>query len=321
MAVEQVAQHVATRSRSRGLLGNAAVKLVKKPKAVIAIGVLLILYGSGVFANFIAPYPYTQQDLSAIRQGPTAQHWVGTDYVGRDVLSRVIYSMRANLILTITSIVTGSLLIGITMGLIAGYVGKWPDMLISRVGEVFMAFPGILLMILMAATLKPRILDLTRALEDATGITGLVRWGVADYLVIFFALAGVSWVGMMRLVRGQMLYLKEQQYVESAKAMGASTKRIIFVHLLPNAMPPVIVSVSMGLGAIAGAEIVLSWLGIGIQPPVPSLGNMIREGQSITILRNYPHLILAPVLVVAVLIFAWNLLGDALNDVLNPRAR
>lgn len=321
MAVEQAAQRLVVRRRNRGLLGNATARLVKKPKAVIAIVALLLLYSSGIFANLIAPFPYTQQDLAAIRQGPSAEHWIGTDYVGRDVLSRLIYSMRANMILTITSIVTGSLAIGIGLGLIAGYFGKWPDMLISRVGEVFMAFPGILLMILMAATLKPRILELTRALEDATGITGLVRWGVADYLVIFFALAGVSWVGMMRLVRGQMLYLKEQQYVEAAKAMGVSTRRLLLVHLLPNALPPIVVSVSMGFGAIAGAEVGLSWLGIGIQPPVPSLGNMIREGQSITILRNYPHLILAPVLVVAVLIFAWNLLGDALNDVLNPRTR
>lgn len=321
MAVEQVAGRVQLRYRSRGLLGNAVRRLIRKPKAVVAILVLLFLYGNGIFANLIAPYPYTELDLRAIRQGPSSEHLLGTDNVGRDVLSRLMYSMRANLILTITSMATGTLVIGITLGLVAGYYRKWADTLISRLGEVFLAFPGILLMILMAATLKPRVLDLTRALEDSTGITGLVRWGLADYLVIFFALAAVSWVGMMRLVRGQILYLKEAQYVDSAKAMGASAARIIFVHLLPNALPPVIVSVSMGLGAIAGAEVALSWLGIGIQPPVPSLGNLIRDGQNITLLRNHPHLILSPVIVVGTLIFAWNLLGDALNDVLNPRAR
>jgi ABC-type dipeptide/oligopeptide/nickel transport system permease subunit len=321
MAVEQVAGRVQLRYRSRGLLGSAVRRLIRKPKSVVAILVLIFLYANGIFANLLAPYPYTELDLSAIRQGPSAEHWLGTDYVGRDVLSRLMYSMRANLILTITSMATGTLVIGITLGLVAGYYRGFADTLISRVGEIFLAFPGILLMILMAATLKPRVLELTRALEDSTGITGLVRWGVADYLVIFVALAAVSWVGMMRLVRGQILYLKESQYVDSAKAMGASTARIIFVHLLPNALPPIIVSVSMGLGAIAGAEVALSWLGIGIQPPVPSLGNLIREGQNITILRTYPHLILSPVIAVGILIFAWNLLGDALNDVLNPRTR
>ncbi len=321
MAVEQVAGRVQFRYRSRGLLGNAVRRLIKKPKAVVAILVLLFLYGNGIFANLIAPYPYTEFDTSAVRQGPSAEHWLGADQVGRDVLSRLMYSMRANLILTITSMVTGTLVIGITLGLVAGYYRKWADTIISRLGEVFLAFPGILLMILMAATLKPRVLELTRALEDSTGITGLVRWGLADYLVIYFALAAVSWVGMMRLVRGQILYLKETQYVDSAKAMGASAARIIFVHLLPNALPPIIVSVSMALGAIAGAEVVLSWLGIGIQPPVPSLGTMISRGQDISTLRNHPHIILPPVIVVGILIFAWNLLGDALNDVLNPRTR
>ena len=124
---------------------------------------------------------------------------------------------------------------------------------------------------------------------------------------------------MARLVRGQVLLLKESQYVEAALAQGASAKRIMALHILPNALPPVIVMVTMGMGAIAGAEVVLSWLGIGIQPPVPSLGNMIREGQSVTLLREHPHLLLPPVTVVGLLIFAWSLLGDALNDILNPR--
>jgi ABC-type dipeptide/oligopeptide/nickel transport system permease subunit len=189
-----------------------------------------------------------------------------------------------------------------------------------RVGEVFLAFPGLLLVILLAATVKPRVLDWVRDFEDATGVDGLVQWGVADYLVIFGALAAFSWVGVARLVRGQVISLKATPFIDAALVMGASTGRVMFHHLLPNALPPVIVIVTMGMGAIAGAEVVLSWLGIGIQPPVPSLGSMIREGQDVSILRNSPHLILPPIVVVGLLIFAWNLLGDALNDVLNPRA-
>jgi ABC-type dipeptide/oligopeptide/nickel transport system permease subunit len=239
--------------------------------------------------------------------------------VGRDVLSRTIFSLRTNLIITAASVATGSLIIGVTLGLVAGYLGGKMDTLIMRVGEVFLAFPGLLLVILLAATVKPRVLDWVRSFEDTTGIDGLVQWGVADYLVIFGALAAFSWVGVARLVRGQVISLKSTAFIEATRVIGASTWRVMFHHLLPNALPPVIVVVTMGMGAIAGAEVVLSWLGIGIQPPVPSLGSMIREGQDVSILRNAPHLILPPIIVVGLLIFAWNLLGDALNDVLNPR--
>jgi ABC-type dipeptide/oligopeptide/nickel transport system permease subunit len=321
MAVKTLETPFQERRKASSLWNIALRRLLKKPKAVFAIGVLVIIYGSGVFANLIAPYDYTDQNLAAVRQPPSVEHWLGTDWVGRDMFTRLVFALRSNLILTVTSMLTGSLVLGVSLGLVAGYFGKLADSIISRIGEVFIAFPGILLTILIVATIKPRVLEWVRGLQDATGFDGLIRWGVADYLVVFTALSAFSWVGMSRLVRGQTLYLKESQYVEAARAMGASTKRILFIHLLPNALPPVIVSVTMGIGGIAGAEVVLSWLGIGIQPPVPSLGKMIFEGQSITILRNFPHLLLPPVLVVAALIFAWNLLGDALNDVLNPRAR
>jgi ABC-type dipeptide/oligopeptide/nickel transport system permease subunit len=294
---------------------------LRRPKAIFSIAVLLALYGGGVVAPWVAPYDYREQDLMAARESPSAEHLLGTDWVGRDVLSRVIFSLRTNLIVTAAAVGTGSLVLGVGMGLLSGYFGGKTDAVIMRVGEIFLAFPGLLLVILIAATVKPRILEVVRDFEDATGMSGLVRWGLVDYVVIFGSLAAFSWVGMARLVRGQVLVLKEREYVEAARAVGASATRVILVHLLPNALPPVIVVATMGMGAIAGAEVVLSWLGIGIQPPVPSLGNMIREGQSITVLRNYPHLLLPPVVVVGFLIFAWNLLGDALNDVLNPHGR
>ena len=169
--------------------------------------------------------------------------------------------------------------------------------------------------------MRPRVLAWVRGLEDSTGISGLAQWGIADYLVVFGALAVFSWVGVARLVRGQVITLKSMPFVEASRTTGATAPRLILRHLLPNALPPVIVVVTMGMGGIAGAEVVLSWLGIGIQHPVPSLGSMIREGQDVSILRNQPHLILPPVIVVGLLVFAWNLLGDALNDVLNPRSR
>jgi ABC-type dipeptide/oligopeptide/nickel transport system permease subunit len=307
--------------QSRGLWARSGRRLLRKPKAIFAILVILLLYGGGVLAPLIAPYSYTEQNLMAVRQGPSRAHLLGTDFVGRDMLSRVIYSLRTNLVVTATAVVTGSLVLGLLLGLVSGYAGGRTDAVVMRVGEVFLAFPGLLLVILIAATVKPRILELVRGFEDSTGIQGLVQWGVVDYLVVFGALTAFSWVGIARLVRGQVLSLKQSQYVEAAQAVGVSTTRMLLRHLLPNVLPPVIVLATMGMGAIAGAEVVLSWLGIGISPPVPSLGNMIREGQSVTILRNHPHMLLPPVIVVALLIFAWNLLGDAINDVLNPRAR
>jgi ABC-type dipeptide/oligopeptide/nickel transport system permease subunit len=190
-----------------------------------------------------------------------------------------------------------------------------------RIGEIFLAFPDILLVILIAATLKPRVTAWISQVEQSTGIEGIVRLGFVDYLVVFGALAIVSWVGMARVVRGQVLSLKQSQYVRAARGLGASHLRIIFRHIFPNLLPPVIVMVSTGMGAIAGSEVMLSWLGLGVQPPVPSLGVMIFDNGNIGVLRTTPYLILIPVAVVAIIIFAFNLLGDALNDAFNPRGR
>ncbi len=255
---------------------------------------------------------------------PSLEHPLGTDRIGRDLLSRVIYGIRTTVIITLASVLTGSLLIGVFMGAAAGYFGRRVDTVIMRTGDIFLAFPGILLIILIAATVKPRVVEWTRGFEDWSGIDGIVRSGAVDYFVVFASLTLFSWVGMARLVRGQVLWLKESQYVEAARAMGASNLRIVFRHLLPNAISPVIVSVSVGMGAVAGSEVVLSWFGIGIQPPNPSLGRMILENfgvSNLSILRDDPHLLLVPAATIAVLIYAWNLLGDGLNDVLNPRTR
>ena len=186
---------------------------------------------------------------------------------------------------------------------------------------MFACFPDILLVILLAATLRPRILEFVRWIEDNTLIEGLVKSGTADYLVISLALVSFSWVGMARLVRGQVLSLKENEYIESAKAMGSSTSRILFIHLLPNALSPIIITVSMGMGSLIGTEIILSWLGLGIQPPRPSLGNMLLEGGSISAIRSVPWMLVTPGIVAWTLVLTWNLFGDSLNDVFNPRTR
>ena len=305
---------------SKSYLGLSIARLMRKKVAVACMTVIVIMYGSGIFSPLVAPYGYNDQDLTQVKQPPSFSHPFGTDRLGRDVLTRIIYGLRTTVIITITAMLGGSLLLGITFGLVAGYFGKMYDALIMRAGEVTSAFPDILLVLIIVATVKPRIVEWARGLEDNIGFD-LVQLGIVDYAVISVALAIFSWFGMARLVRGQVLQAREFQYVEAARAMGSSTPRILFAHVLPNVIGPVIVVISAGLATFAGSEIFLSWLGIGIQPPTPSLGVMIFENGSISVLRSNPHLLLFPVGTLAVLLFTFNLLGDAVNDAFNPRTR
>jgi ABC-type dipeptide/oligopeptide/nickel transport system permease subunit len=298
----------------------AAQKFVRSKKGMTCLIVILLIYGAGIFAPLVAPYHYDQQNLNNSLQAPSLEHPFGTDRLGRDVFSRVLYGVRTTVIVTLTSMLSGGLLLGVFLGLVSGYFGRVADNVIMRVGEIFLAFPDILLVILIAATLKPRVVEWVRSLGDGA-TAGLLRLGAVDYLVVFGSLAIVSWVGMARLVRGQVLSLKNSQYVLAARALGASHWRIIFRHIFPNLLPPLIVLISVGMGSLAGAEVALSWLGVGVQPPVPSLGVMIFDNGDISILRTDPYLLLFPVITVAIIIFSFNLLGDALNDALNPRSR
>ena len=295
-------------------------RLLRKKIGVTCLAIILLMYGSGILAPLVTPYGFNDQDLSITKQGPSVSHPFGTDRLGRDILTRIIYGLRTTVIITIVTLVTGSLAIGITMGLLAGYFGKLIDTVIMRVGEVSSAFPEIFLVLIIVSTFKAPITEWVREVEDVVGFD-IVALGVVDYLVLSLALAIFSWFGMARLVRGQVLQARENQYVEAARSIGASTPRILSKHVLPNVMGPVIVMVSAGLAGIAGSEIFLSFLGIGIQPPTPSLGLMIFENGSISVLRSDPHLLLFPVLTLSLLLFTFNLLGDAVNDAFNPRAR
>jgi peptide/nickel transport system permease protein len=307
--------------RSRSYLALSARRLFRKKIALICLGVIVLMYGSGILAPIVTPYDYNDQNLAIAKEGPSLAHPFGTDRLGRDMLTQIIFGLRTTVIITLAALVSGSLVLGIALGLVSGYFGKLADSIVMRVGEVTSSFPDIFLVLIIVATVRPRIIEWVKGFEESSGIDWIVRLGIVDYLVISFALAIFSWFGMARLVRGQVLQARENQYVEAARAIGASTPRILRVHVLPNVISPVIVSVSAGLAAFAGAEIILSWLGIGIQPPTPSLGVMIYENSSISVLRSDPHLLLFPVGVLAVLLFCFNLLGDAVNDAFNPRAR
>ena len=295
-------------------------RLLRKKIGVTCLVIIAIMYGSGILAPLVTPYDYNDQDLSITKQSPSLSHPFGTDRLGRDNLTRIIYGLRTTVIITVVTLVTGSLALGITLGLVAGYFGRFIDTLIMRVGEVSSAFPEIFLVLIIVSTFKPPI---TRWVREVEGLVGfdIVSLGVVDYLVLSLALAIFSWFGMARLVRGQVLQARENQYVEAARSIGASTPRILLRHLLPNVMSPVIVTVSAGLAAVAGSEVLISFLGIGIQPPTPSLGLMIFENGSISVLRSDPHLLLFPVLTLSLLLFTFNLLGDAVADAFNPRAR
>ncbi len=321
MAAKQERAIFKSEAGGNSLWSQSLRRLLRKKVGMACLVVIVIFYLGGILAPWVTPYDYNEQNLSGAKQGPSLSHPFGTDRLGRDILTRIIFGLRTTVIITVASIVTGGLFLGIGLGLISGYFGKLIDSVIMRVGEIFLAFPDILLVILIAATLRPRVVEWVRGFEAATGIEGIVRLGIVDYVVVFGALAAFSWVGMARLVRGQVLYVRQSQYIEAAQVLGASTRRILLVHVFPNVLSPVIVLVSMGMASAAGAEIVLSWLGIGIQPPTPSLGVMIFENGSLSVLRTDPHLLLFPVGTISVLIFAFNLLGDALNDAFNPRAR
>jgi len=307
---------------ARGHLARAWSRLVRKKLAVIAVATLVVVYLVGMLAPVISPYGYAELDYSAFgTEAPSLEHLAGADRAGRDVLTRVFWGIQNTLVLTFISMVTGGLVIGVALGLISGYFGGRIDAVINRTGEVFSAFPEVLLMIIIAATLRPRLRLWVHWIEDNTFIDGLIQTGIVDYLVVTIALVSFSWFGMTRLVRGQVLVLKELQYVDAARALGASTSRILFVHLLPNAISPIVVTVSMGMGSMIGAEIILSWLGIGIQPPRPSLGRMLLDAGNLAALQQQWWLLLAPGGAAFLMVLAWNLLGDALSDVLNPRTR
>jgi ABC-type dipeptide/oligopeptide/nickel transport system permease subunit len=296
-------------------------RLLQKKVALVCICLIVLIYTFGVLAPFVSSYEYNEQDYTSIREAPSLRHIAGTDLKGRDVFTRVLWGIQNTVIITFITMATGGLLVGVSLGLLAGYFGGRIDAFIMRVGEVFASFPDILLVILLAATLRTRIIKSIYWIEDHTFIEGIVKSGAADYLVISLALISFSWIGMARLVRGQVLFLKENQYIDSAKATGASTLRILFVHLLPNALGPILVTVSMGMGSLIGTEIILSWLGLGIQPPRPSLGNMLLEAGSISALRVVPWMLIAPGIVAWALVLSWNLLGDSLNDIFNPKTK
>lgn len=296
-------------------------RLARRPLAVVAIAVIVSVYTVGILAPWIAPYSFSKTDLANRFAGPSSEHLLGTDRLGRDVLSRLIWSAQTTVIISVATLAAGGLALGVTLGMTAGYFGGRVDSVIMRAGDTFHSVPTILLLLIINTTMLDRVESLFADIEDFTGIGGIVSSGLPNYVLVFGTLSIFAWVGMARLVRSQVLSLRETGYVLAARAMGASTPRVLFRHVLPNLTNLLVVAVTLSLGAAAAAEVGLSFLGIGVRLPHASFGIMVSEYAGVSNVRTHFNLILYPALVISALMLAFNLLGDALTDVLSPRRR
>jgi len=256
--------------------------------------IVSIVVVSALLAPWFLPGDATTQDLPNRLQGPTWEHWFGLDELGRDILARVLLGARVSLLVGI--IVVGvSSIAGMVVGGISGYYGGTVDQVIGRVMDVLMAFPGMLLAIALVAVRGPSLVN------------------------VVIALAVIGWVGYARLVRGQVLRAREFDYVTAARALGASTIRILGRHVLPTALPALLVQATLGMAGAILSEAALSFLGLGVQPPTPSWGTMINGGR--VHLLDAPHLTIFPGLLLAAVVLGFNFLGDGLRDAIDPRRR
>jgi len=305
---------------SSDLSGIACRRLARKKIAMASIVFIFTFYLSGILAPALPIPSYTTQDLTQALKPPSLSHPFGTDRIGRDQLSRCMWASQTTVIVTVASIATGSLFLGIGLGLLSGYAGGWVDSAIMRTADLFAGLPTLLMIILINATLKDRIHALGRNVEDFTGLSGIVKSGAPDYFLVFGAVAIFSWVGTARIIRSRVLSLRETEFVMAARSVGASTGRILVRHLLPSVSNIILVGLSLGLASSAGSEIALTFFGVGIQPPHPSYGALIFEGSGLRQFHSFPWLLGFPVGIISVFFFAFNLLGDALTDILTPRA-
>ncbi len=269
-------------------------RLRRDGRAMLGIVVVVLIGLVAAAAPLIARHDPTGIDLVHQLEPPSASHWLGTDLQGRDVWARLVFGARVSLAVGVIS-QSIALALGVTLGLIAGYYGRWVDELVMRLADVTLAFPTLLLLIAMVAALEPSL------------------------GVVFVTIGIVGWAGMARLVRGQVLVVRQLEYVQAARALGAADRRILATHLLPNVIAPVVIAATLGMAGAIMAEAALSFLGLGVQPPTPSWGSMIADGRDLSQLRNAPWTSVFPGLAIGAAVLGFNLLGDALRDALDPK--
>jgi peptide/nickel transport system permease protein len=264
---------------------------------IVGLIIVAILVIVAILAPWIATHDVGATNLSLRYLPPSSQYFFGTDSTGRDIFSRVVFGARISLKVGLV-VVAVSALVGTLLGALAGYYGGWIDRIISGyVFNVFLAFPGLLLAIAMVAFL-------------GAGLNKLI-----------FALCIIGWVGYARLIRGQVLKVREYDFVQAARALGASDARILLIHILPNAIQPLIVQASLGMAGAVLSEAALSFLGLGVPPPAPSWGVMIEEARDLSTLQSAPHALIFPGLAIALTVLAFNFIGDGLREYLDPRQR
>ena len=275
---------------------NSAWQLIRRnPLASVGLVLIAIFFALALLAPWLAPQDPAHIDLPSRLQNASHAHWLGTDELGRDILSRIIYGARISMLVGV-SVVAGSLFLGLIFGSVAGFYGGAIDRFFNIVVmNAFLSFPGILLAIAFVAFLGPGIFNL------------------------ILALCIGGWVGYARLVRAQVLAAREREFVEAARALGASDWRVLTRHILPNIIQPVIVQAAIGMAGAVLAEATMSFLGLGVPPPTASWGSMLNDGRSH--LFDSPHLVLIPAAAVMLAVLSFNFIGDALRDLLDPRSR
>jgi len=277
------------------IINKSVIRSILKHKlSCIGLCIIFIMVFMAIFAPILAPYDPNEQDLYRVLEGPSYDHLLGTDDVGRDLLSRIIYGSRISLPVGVLATLF-SAIIGIMLGLISGFKGGIVDMLIMRITDTFMCIPSFILLLVMASAIGP----------------GLIN------IILVVSLLG--WTSFARITRGQVLLIREMPYIEASIACGASTSRIMFRHLLPNVAAPIIVTISLSIGSAIMLESGAAFFGLSIQPPTPSWGKALRIGYSY--LEIVPLFSIAPGVMITLAVLAFNFLGDGLRDVLDPHLR
>jgi oligopeptide transport system permease protein len=291
---------------------DAWVRLRRNKAAMFGLAFIVVLVVVAVLAPLLAPYSYDKVNFAAITQAPSRDYLLGTDSLGRDVLSRLIYGARVSLSVSIIAQLV-ILLVGVPIGLISAYYGGWIDIIIQRVVDVLYAFPSLLFIIIIMTYLKATLKS-TQGM--VASVLSSINSSTGGLLGVFIALGLVFWLTVSRLVRGEVLAIKEREYIEAARCLGVSNRRIIVRHILPNTLAPVVVAATFGIPSVITMEAGLSFLGLGIEPPMPSWGMMIAEG--VQNIRSHPHMLIASGAVLSLTLLAFNFLGDGLRDAMDP---
>ncbi len=300
----------------RNLWQEALRRLWLNRLAALGLIVVALFLGAAVIGPYATPYDFLEQDIGNALQNPSRAHWLGTDALGRDIFSRLLHGARTAAFVGFFTTAL-SLAVGVVLGGIAGYARGWADEFLMWLTDVTMSVPGLLLAMLMNTALKRPIAAWFDQMYLRTKNPFYLNTLWLDFVLVFGALALISWPGFARLLRGQVLSVRETLYVEAARAIGADERRILSQYVLPNSIGPVVVTVTAGVGGAITLESGLSFLGIGVQPPNASWGSMLSDSFSLWI--SFPHLMIIPAATIGVIVFAFTFLGDGLNDALNPR--